>query len=619
MKNSISEQSFYIESDEEDVEKTYDRLGEDNEDGNDSDYSNYYNDNDDENRQQSKPNSLNINWPQSYRQSIDLYGSVPSPSLTFLGTSSLSQLGSSFLSSSLTRRYTPDILPTLSKPLIPPVDEEKSKDRRSSHSLVPSLPTRKQSLRKLVLDGKASAVQELPSIHQSSSRQAVINGMNVLCGVGILSTPYAVKQGGWLGLTVLMIFAVLSYYTGILLRCCLDSQPGLQTYPDIGQAAFGTTGRIVISACCVEYIILEGDNLSSLFPNAHLSFGVFDLNSQHLFALLTTLAVLPTVWLRDMSVLSYISAGGVIASILVVACLFWVGLVDQVGFEAKGTTLNLSTLPVAIGLYGYCYSGHAVFPNIYSSMENPSRYPSVLLMSFGICTLMYAGVAVLGYLMFGESTQSQFTLNLPKDLVASKIAVWTTIRRVLALHNSTYSESGSDFESGSITQPALENSPLSVELEPISNESQFDRVVAQAQQLEESVVVLWMASWCRKCIYLKPKLEKLAADYYPRVRFYSIDVNNVPHKLVVRAGVTFCFTLNSLPINLLTSFHVSKSEQKMPTIQLWRDGKKQLEVIGGHKAYMVVNEVREMIENENKSGHLWPVCLSFEKVVWESS
>ncbi|KAL7177864.1 hypothetical protein ACSBR2_031094 [Camellia fascicularis] len=25
-----------------------------------------------------------------------------------------------------------------------------------------------------------------------------------------------------------------------------------------------------------------------------------------------------------------------------------------------------------------------------------------------------------------------------------------------------------------------------------------------------------MASWCRKCVYLKPKLEKLAADYHPR-------------------------------------------------------------------------------------------------------
>ncbi|GMI83384.1 hypothetical protein HRI_002007700 [Hibiscus trionum] len=121
----------------------------------------------------------------------------------------------------------------------------------------------------------------------------------------------------------------------------------------------------------------------------------------------------------------------------------------------------------------------------------------------------------------------------------------------------------------------LDDAPLTVELQQICSESQFDRVIAEAQQLEESLIILWMASWCRKCIYLKPKLEKLAADYYPRLRFYCVDVNTVPHNLVSRAGVT-----------------------KMPTIQLWRDSKKQAEVIGGHKAYLVVNEVRQMIENE---------------------
>ncbi|KAF6151257.1 hypothetical protein GIB67_002921 [Kingdonia uniflora] len=119
------------------------------------------------------------------------------------------------------------------------------------------------------------------------------------------------------------------------------------------------------------------------------------------------------------------------------------------------------------------------------------------------------------------------------------------------------------------------DSPVSVELQPIINVEQFERIVAEAQQLEESVVILWMASWCRKCIYLKPKLEKLAADYYPRIRFHCVDVNTVPHRLVARAGVT-----------------------KMPTIQVWKDCKKQAEVIGGHKAYLVVNEVREMIEND---------------------
>ncbi|XP_030550491.1 thioredoxin-like 3-2, chloroplastic isoform X2 [Rhodamnia argentea] len=130
-------------------------------------------------------------------------------------------------------------------------------------------------------------------------------------------------------------------------------------------------------------------------------------------------------------------------------------------------------------------------------------------------------------------------------------------------------------QDGHTLKEELDDSPVLVELQPIGSESQFDRVVADAQQLDESVIVVWMASWCRKCIYLKPKLEKLAADYYPRLRFYCVDVNKVPHKLVARAGVT-----------------------KMPTIQLWKDSKKQAEVIGGHKAYLVVNEVREMIENE---------------------
>ncbi|KAA3480069.1 ion channel CASTOR-like [Gossypium australe] len=35
-------------------------------------------------------------------------------------------------------------------------------------------------------------------------------------------------------------------------------------------------------------------------------------------------------------------------------------------------------------------------------------------------------ISVMGYTMFGEATESQFTLNMPKNLIASKIAVWTT-------------------------------------------------------------------------------------------------------------------------------------------------------------------------------------------------
>ncbi|XP_050386319.1 amino acid transporter AVT1C-like [Argentina anserina] len=434
MKNSVSDRSFYIESEDDDDEERDNRHIED---GNDSDFSG--SEAEQHRQQQFEPSSYNTQWPQSYRQSIDLYTSVPSPSIGFLGTP-LSRLGSSFLSSSflsssVTRRHTPETLPFLAKPPVPTFGEQQQQqqERPSSHSLHSAVPSRRSSIRK---DDKSRiSYDHHPMSRHSSFAQAVVNGINVLCGVGILSTPYAIKEGGWIGLSILLIFAVLSFYTGLLLRYCLDSQPGLQTYPDIGQAAFGTPGRIAISiilyvelyASCIEYIILEGDNLSSLFPHAHMNLGGFELKPHVLFAILTTLAVLPTVWLRDLSVLSYISAGGVVATILVVLCLFWVGLVDDVGFESKGTPLNLATLPVAMGLYGFCYSGHAVFPNIYTSLEKPNQYPAILLTCFCICTFMYAGVAVVGYTMFGEATSSQFTLNMPQDLVASKIAVWSTV------------------------------------------------------------------------------------------------------------------------------------------------------------------------------------------------
>jgi solute carrier family 32 (vesicular inhibitory amino acid transporter) len=49
---------------------------------------------------------------------------------------------------------------------------------------------------------------------------------------------------------------------------------------------------------------------------------------------------------------------------------------------------------------------------------------------------VYAGVAISGFLMFGESTMSQFTLNLPQQYIPSKIAIWMTVRGKTTLYHS---------------------------------------------------------------------------------------------------------------------------------------------------------------------------------------
>ncbi|RDY05993.1 Thioredoxin-like 3-2, chloroplastic, partial [Mucuna pruriens] len=162
-----------------------------------------------------------------------------------------------------------------------------------------------------------------------------------------------------------------------------------------------------------------------------------------------------------------------------------------------------------------------------------------------------------------------------------------------------------------------EEEPVSLYLQPISSETHFDHVLAQAQTLHHAVVVVWGG------------LATLSAEVViAEEKFYSVDVNTVSHKLVARAGVTpipnnedvtqriqtgwlkwrkaFGFICdrkvpaklkNKRGIPKRTLEEIIKGEIIKGDLMLWKDSKKQAEVIGGHKAYLVVNEVREMIEN----------------------
>ncbi|PSS36294.1 Thioredoxin-like [Actinidia chinensis var. chinensis] len=55
--------------------------------------------------------------------------------------------------------------------------------------------------------------------------------------------------------------------------------------------------------------------------------------------------------------------------------------------------------------------------------------------------------------------------------------------------------------------------PTTVVMEPIEDCDQLDQILVKAQELFQPIIIDWMAAWCRECIYLKPKLEKLAAEF----------------------------------------------------------------------------------------------------------
>ncbi|KAK7317987.1 hypothetical protein RJT34_02670 [Clitoria ternatea] len=261
------------------------------------------------------------------------------------------------------------------------------------------------------------------------------NGLNALTGIGILSMPYAVYEGGWLSFILVFIFAMVCWYTALLLQRCMNKHPLIKSYPDIGEVAFGYRGRTVIATIiylelfliAMELLILEGDNLEKLFPNMNFTVAGFRVEGKRGFVLLAALVILPTTWLRSLGALAYVSFGGVLASVILIGCVVWVGEVDGVGFHERGQLVNLGGLPTAMSLFLFCFCAHAVMPTLCNSMSDRRQFAKVLMVCFVTSTIIYGSIGVLGYKMFGDDLKSQITLNLPSKKISTKIAIYTTV------------------------------------------------------------------------------------------------------------------------------------------------------------------------------------------------
>nr|XP_010317522.1 amino acid transporter AVT1J-like isoform X2 [Solanum lycopersicum] len=274
----------------------------------------------------------------------------------------------------------------------------------------------------------------------TSFSRTCFNGLNALSGVGILSVPYALASGGWLSLIFFLIIAISTYYTSLLIQRCMDIDPTIRNYPDIGERAFGTMGRTLVSTTMnielymvvTGFLILEGDNLQNLSGQLQ----IFGLDGKQCFVIIISLIILPTVWFNNMSILSYISASGVLASILLLASILWAALFDGIGFQTSQTHfINWKGMPTAISLYAFCYCAHPVFPTLYTSMINPKKFSKVMFVCFLLCTISYASMAIVGYLMFVPSVLSQITLNLPINKISSKVAIYTTLVNPIAKYS----------------------------------------------------------------------------------------------------------------------------------------------------------------------------------------
>ncbi|KAG4126232.1 hypothetical protein ERO13_D10G144000v2 [Gossypium hirsutum] len=331
----------------------------------------------------------------------------------------------------------------------------------------------------------------------SSFLHAVLNMSSMLIGLGQLSTPYALENGGWGSVFLLVGLGFICTYTSHVLGKCLDKNPKSESFADIGENAFGRKGRVLtatfiyieIFMALVSYTISLHDNLITVLSRTQIKLpGVPNLHTSQLITVVAVLIALPSLWLRDLSSVSFLSSGGILMSLVIFISVVCTAAFGTVEANHSIPFLHVKNIPAISGLYIYSYAGHFVFPNLYKAMKDPSKFTKVSIVSFAACTLLYTALAFLGAKMFGPEVNPQITLSLPRHHFITKIALWATVLTPM-------------------TKYALEFAPFAIQLENNLPDSLSSRMKLIIRGFVGSILLLVILSLALSVPYFEHVLS----------------------------------------------------------------------------------------------------------------
>ena len=311
---------------------------------------------------------------------------------------------------------------------------------------------------------------------KATTLQCIFNLANILMGVGLLSLPYAFAQAGWMGgIFALLSFSFVTWKTSIMIGRELNGdprpssffhdspwktplQPGsvpearmrkpISSFPDIARAAFGEAGCLVLSiilyfelfSCICIFIVTIGDHMHTLFPSIPV------ITHQIWVGVISSI---PILLLRTARLLSYLSAVGTFATVSVVGTVVLAYLLEGDITEKVAESMadptpppyhptwNTRGLPLAFGLMAFCFSGHAIVPSIYSSMEKPQDFERVVNFTFIIVIIACLAVGLSGYFMFGSLVHDQVTISLEKHSAGPAMTMLTYLMILTAYSKLT--------------------------------------------------------------------------------------------------------------------------------------------------------------------------------------
>ena len=247
----------------------------------------------------------------------------------------------------------------------------------------------------------------------TGTQKTGFNAVNAIIGAFALGLPFGLRQSGWLGLLLVPFMGTICLYTAHLLGHILDGAPMARSYADIAFHVFGRTGNLVISfifslellLVLTGYLILGGDNMQKMIGLPH---------TMCYFCM--ACLVLPPCLMNDFKQLAIVSILGILTNMVVLGIVLGLGLTTLHApgslYEGAPTQFFLRWQSLSfVGLVMASFAGHAVLPDLYSSMANRCEYSTVVNVTFLICNVYFVVIATLGYRMYGDGTLPEIELN----------------------------------------------------------------------------------------------------------------------------------------------------------------------------------------------------------------
>ncbi|XP_030842278.1 vesicular inhibitory amino acid transporter-like [Strongylocentrotus purpuratus] len=291
---------------------------------------------------------------------------------------------------------------------------------------------------------------------KSSVLQACWNVSNSMQGIGILSLPYTVKEGGVAVLVAIVVILILLNYTSkIIVYCKYDDEDDddngstridtdrkaalasdrpqvvRETYADIADTCFKHGGHVINVLLIIDmmtvaalYLQLSGALLVDTFPQAGLN--------RFTWTALIVVVLLPTVLFKNLTKISWLSLVALIALAVMYCSVVWYSFGRSIRWKMESIPpFFIEPVAISVAMLSLNFGAHLFMPGVEGSMREPSRFNVMLNYSYIVTGFINVAYALFAFLAFEEDTQEFITYNMPRGPLQAAVSCLFVIKSIL--------------------------------------------------------------------------------------------------------------------------------------------------------------------------------------------